>query len=260
MVVEIALQLSQPNAARRRASERLGMELRLESRSTHEAIDAAARFFQNQKVVACFGDRLTLTCLCLAEPMRRAVRGAATTEDEGVELVLRHQPSLLICSSDLETGYGMNLLRRVKAELPTCQLLIVLARETQAVVQEAMQAHADAVIFKSSLGTGKGDFIQALNTLAAGGVYFPEEIRQLGAAQAPNPNLPPLIEELTERELEVAAGVARGLTNAAIGSSLGISVETVKTHVINAKDKLGASDRTQLAVMALLYGLIDPLG
>ena len=75
--------------------------------------------------------------------------GAATTEDGGFELVLRHKPSLLICSSDLETGYGMNLLRWVKAEqLPTCQLLIVLVRETQAVVQEAMQACADAVIFK----------------------------------------------------------------------------------------------------------------
>ena len=69
-----------------------------------------------------------------------------------------------------------------------------------------------------------------------------------------------MIEELTERELEVVAGVARGLTNQGIGSSLGISVETVKTHVVNAKDKLGAADRTQLAVMALLYGLIDPLG
>ena len=136
--------------------------------------------------------------------------GAATTEDGGFELVLRHKPSLLICSSDLETGYGMNLLRRVKAELPTCQLLIVLVRETQAVVQEAMQAYADAVIFKSSLGTGKGDFVQALLTLSEGGVYLPQEIRQLDAAQAPNPNLPPLIEELTERELEVVAGVARG--------------------------------------------------
>ena len=90
-------------------------------------------------------------------------------------------------------------------------------------------------------------------------MYLPEEIRQLGAAEAPNPNLPPLIEELTERELEVVAGVALGLTNQGIGSSLGISVETVKTHVVNAKDKLGAADRTQLAVMALLYGLIDPL-
>ena len=236
------------------------MELRLESRALHEAIDEAAQFFHNRKVVACCGDRLTLTCLCLAEPIRRAVVGAATTEEEGFELVLRTQPSLLICSSDLETGYGMNLLRRVKKELPTCQLLIVLVRETQAVVQEAMEAYADAVIFKSSLGTGKGDFMQALKTLAEGGVYLPEEIRRLGVAQAPNPNLPPLIEELTERELEVVAGVARGLTNQAIGNSLGISLETVKTHVVNAKDKLGASDRTQLAVMALLYGLIDPLG
>ena len=59
----------------------------------------------------------------MAEPIRRAVVGAATTEEEGFELVLRHKPSLLICTSDLETGYGMNLLRRVKAELPTCQLL-----------------------------------------------------------------------------------------------------------------------------------------
>ena len=53
--------------------------------------------------------------------------------------------------------------------------------------------------------------------------------------------------------------MAHGLTNQGIATSLGISVETVKTHVVNAKDKLGARDRTQMAVMALLYGLIDPL-
>ena len=81
------------------------------------------------------------------------------------------------------------------------------------------------------------DFVQALHTLSEGGVYFPKEIRKLGAAQATNPNLPPLIEEITERELEVVAGVARGRTNQGIGSSLGISVETVKTHVVNINDK-----------------------
>ena len=51
----------------------------------------------------------------------------------------------------------------------------------------------------------------------------------------------------------------RGLTNNAIGDLLGVSVETVKTHVGNAMDKLGARDRTQMAVTAMLYGLIDPL-
>ena len=69
-----------------------------------------------------------------------------------------------------------------------------------------------------------------------------------------------MIEELTERELGMVAGVARGLANQGIGSSLVILVETVKTHAMNAKDEMGAADCTQLAVMALLvYGLIDPL-
>ena len=235
------------------------MELRLESRSIQDALAQASQLLKDRRLVVVFGDRLSLTSFALAEPIRSSLVGAATTEDEGVELVLRTRPDLLICSSDLETGYGPVLLKRVKAELPTCQLLIVLERETKALVREALDSFADGVIFKSSLGTGRGDLIGALRTIAEGGVYFPEDIRRLGAAQAPNPNLPPLIEELTERELDVVAGVARGLTNQGIATSLGISLETVKTHVINAKDKLGARDRTQMAVMTLLYGLIDPL-
>ena len=142
------------------------MELRLESRTVNQAIDKVAKFFEQQRVVACIGDRFALSCLCLAEPIRRSVVGAATTEAEGFELVLRTRPSLLICSSDLESGYGIDLIRRVKAELPTCQRLILLVRETQEVVHEAMEAFADGVIFKSSLGSGKGDFIQALATLS----------------------------------------------------------------------------------------------
>ena len=67
----------------------------------HKAIEATAQFFKTQRVVACCGDRFTLACFCLPEPIRRAVVGVATTEEEGFELVLRHKPSLLICSSDL---------------------------------------------------------------------------------------------------------------------------------------------------------------
>ena len=91
----------------------------------------------------------------------------------------------------------------------------------------------------------EGDFVQALHTPAAGGVYLLEEIRKLGCGQGAELNLPPWIEELT---------------NQGICSSLGISVETVKNHVVNAMDTLGAADRTKLAVMAMLYGLIDPFG
>ena len=80
------------------------MELRLESSGLRDGIDATAQFFKTQRMVAWCGDRFTLACLCLAEPIRRAVVGAAPTEEEGFELVLRHKPSLLICTSDLETG------------------------------------------------------------------------------------------------------------------------------------------------------------
>ncbi|CAK23349.1 Two component system response regulator [Synechococcus sp. WH 7803] len=234
------------------------MELRLDSRANQEAIAQASELLKERRIVVVFGDRLALISFVLVDAIASSLVGAATTEDEGFELVLRTQPDLLICSSDLESGYGINLLRRVKAELPTCQLLIVLVRETQAVVQEAMEAFADGVVFKSSLGAGRGDLIKALRTLADGGVYFPEQIRRI-AASTPQPDLPPLVEELTPRELEVAAGVARGLKNNAIATLLGLSVETVKSHVGNAMDKLGARDRTQMAVTALLYGLIDPL-
>ena len=75
----MAPRLSHPNAAERMVSELLWMELRLESRALNEAVEATAQFFKTQRVVACCGDRLTLACLCLAEPIRRAVVAAPTT-------------------------------------------------------------------------------------------------------------------------------------------------------------------------------------
>ena len=110
------------------------MELRLESRTIQDALAQASQLLKDRRLVVVFGDRLSLTSFALAEPIRSSLVGAATTEDEGVELVLRTRPDLLICSSDLEIGYGVNLLRRVKEELPTCQMLIVLVRETREVV------------------------------------------------------------------------------------------------------------------------------
>ena len=69
MLGVMALQLSHPHAAKTKASERSGMELRLESSALRDGIDATAQFFKTQRMVACCGDRFTLACLCLAEPI-----------------------------------------------------------------------------------------------------------------------------------------------------------------------------------------------
>ena len=71
-------------------------------------------------------------------------------------------------------------------------------------------------------------------------------------------DLPVLLEPLTGREVEVVSALACGMNNQLIGQRLGISAETVKTHLVNAMGKLGANDRTQLAVLAMAYGLVDP--
>ena len=235
------------------------MELRLESASLRQALVKASQLLADQRLVAVMGDRFLLSTFCLAVPVQPVLVGAATTEDEGFSVVMRTQPDLLICTSDLEAGYGIHLLQRVKAACPRTRLMIFLGRETREVVQEALRACADAVMFRSSMGSATSDFMQALVAVAQGQVYYPEAIRRLGSAQPIHPALPPPVEPLSDRELEVVGAIARGLKNPAVANLLGISPETVKTHVVHAMGKLGARDRTQLAVLALLHGLINPL-
>ena len=233
------------------------MQLRLESRTISQAIQTCMDLLDGFRIVVVMGDRLALTGICLAPFIAPRLVGGATTEDEGLQLVQQLQPDLLLLTEELEIGYGIRLMQRVHEHCPGTRMLIFLSRESQDVVQEAMQAHADGVIFRSSMGTGHGDFIQALQTLSSGGVYYPEDVRRL-VNSLQSEDLPEFVEELSEREKEVVSAVAGGLTNAEIASAFQISTETVKSHVSNAMNKLAVRDRTQLAVSALLYGLIDP--
>ena len=93
-------------AAKNRLPLSPAMELRLDTRALQDAVARAKQLLKDRRLVVVFGDRLTLMSFCVAEPIRPSLVGAATTEDEGFELVRRTQPDLLICSSDLETGYG----------------------------------------------------------------------------------------------------------------------------------------------------------
>lgn len=135
----------------------------------------------------------------------------------------------------------------------------MLVQEMQENVQEALEVCADGLIFKSTLGTGRCGLISALQTIGHGGLFYPELIRRLAVRESPRADLPCSDRSVTPREPVVVGAVARGLKNNAIADHRGVSLETINTHVGNAMDKLAARDRTQMAVTALLYGLIDPL-
>ena len=66
-----------------------------------------------------------------------------------------------------------------------------------------------------------------------------------------------LTDPLSDRKLEVIRGIIKGMKNLEIAEALFISAETVKSHVSTAIQKLGVRDRTQAAVFALTYGLVE---
>jgi DNA-binding NarL/FixJ family response regulator len=225
-------------------------------RTLQKAANTCQKLLANKKVLVCSKNKLTLTALLLCTPIFQSLVGGATTEDEALEIQQECQPDLLITSEDLEKGYGIRLVETIKKRTPELKALIFLQRETPEVVQEAMEAGADGVMFTSSIGTGNGDFIQALTTTAEGGIYYPMAVRE-AVSKKPRP-APVIADPLSERELEVIRCIIEGMKNLEIAEALFISAETVKSHVSTVIQKLGVRDRTQAAVFALTYGLINP--
>lgn len=220
-----------------------------------QAAKQCQALLSNKRVLVCSKNRLTLAALCLCTPILQSLIGGATTEDEGLDLQLKFDPDILITSEDLEKGYGIRLVERVKQHNPKITTLIFLGRETTDVVHEAMDAGADGVMFVSSVGSGNGDFIKALITTNDGGVYYPKSVRAAATAKVKQP--PELIDPLSEREREVLRCIIQGMKNAEIAESLFLSSETIKSHVSTTIQKLGVRDRTQAAVFALTHGLVD---
>ncbi|MBT66102.1 MAG: LuxR family transcriptional regulator [Synechococcus sp. NP17] len=220
-----------------------------------KAADACQKLLAKKRVLVSSKNRLTLSALCLCTPILQSLVGGATTEDEALQIQKESNPDILITSEDLEKGYGIRLVEIAKQKSPDLKALIFLKRETPEVVQEAMEAGADGVMFNSSIGSGNGDFIQALSTTNSGGIYYPKAVRQVATAKIKT--VPILIDPLSERELEVIRGIIQGMKNNEIAETLFISTETVKSHVSNAIQKLGVKDRTQAAVYALTHGLVE---
>ena len=209
------------------------MERPLESRTISQAIHACKDLLKGLRIGVVMGDRLALSGICLAPFIAPGLVGGATTDAEGLQLVQRMHPDLLLLTEDLEIGYGIRLMQSVHEHSPETRMLIFLSREKQDVVEEKLQ------------------------TLSAGGVYYPEDVRRT-VVSLHSDQQAKFVEQLSEREKEVVCAVARGLTNGEIATAFQISAETVKSHVSNCMSKLAVRDRTQLAVSALMHGLIDP--
>jgi DNA-binding NarL/FixJ family response regulator len=190
-----------------------------------------------------------------------AVVGEAGDGREAVSLTRQKKPDVVLMDIRMPELDGLAATREVAADgrLAGVRIVILTTFELDEYVFEALRSGASGFLVKD---TEPVDLLAAVRLVASGeALLSPSVTRRVieefaSRAKEPPPSGP--LDELTEREREVMALVAGGLSNEEIATRLVVSPATAKTHVSRAMVKLGARDRAQLVVLAYEHGLVRP--
>jgi DNA-binding NarL/FixJ family response regulator len=190
------------------------------------------------------------------------VVGEAGDGTEAVELARRERPDVVLMDIRMPSMDGLEATRRIVADelLAGVRVLVLTTFDLDEYVYQALRAGASGFLLKD---TPPADLLAAIRVVAAGDALLaPRVTRRLieEFARRPEPAAvaPAALAALTQREREVLALVARGLTNAEIADRLFVSAATTKTHVSRVLAKLRARDRAQLVMLAYETGLVTP--
>jgi len=190
------------------------------------------------------------------------VVGEAGNGLEAVELARSARPDVVLMDIRMPVLDGLAATRRIVADelLAGVRVLVLTTFDLDEYVYEALRAGASGFLLKD---TPPADLLAAIRVVAAGDALLaPAVTRRLIAEFArrpqPSPVSPAALAGLTDREREVLALVARGLSNAEIAERLVVSTATAKTHVSRVLAKLQARDRAQLVMLAYETGLVTP--
>jgi DNA-binding NarL/FixJ family response regulator len=189
------------------------------------------------------------------------VVGEATGGEEAVRLVRELTADVVLMDIRMHGVDGLEAMRRISADedLAGVRVVILTTFDIDDYVFEALHAGASGFLLKDA---EPDELIRAVRVAAAGDALLsPSVTRRLIADYSRRPR-PRLISKgldvLTDREREVMALVARGLSNEEIAARLVVSPLTAKTHVSRILAKLGARDRAQLVMLAYEHGLVQP--
>lgn len=198
--------------------------------------------------------------LSLAEQIE--VVGEAANGREAVQVVARESPDVVLMDIHMPDVDGIDATRMIVDDPRSAdsRVLILTTFDDDDYVYDALRAGASGFLLKD---TSPPDLVRAVEVVAAGDSLLDPKITrrmilELAAQRPTDAAAASVVESLTEREAEVLAEVARGLTNSEISERLHMGYGTVKTHVGHLLTKFACRDRSQLVIAAYESGFVSP--
>ena len=183
------------------------------------------------------------------------VVGSAQDGFEAIELAGKKTPDLVLMDLKMPGMNGIEATREIRKKYPAIKILVLTTYDDDEWVFDAIRAGASGYLLKD---TPPQKIIEAIRGTMDGKSFVdPAVAGKLLNQVASNQTQPAsvLTGKLTERELDVLRLLAKGMTNSDIAAQLHLSEGTVRNHVSAILEKLGVSDRTQAAVIAIQHGL-----
>jgi len=166
---------------------------------------------------------------------------------EAVQVFRKTRPDVTLMDLQMPKQGGVETIKQIRAEFPEARFIVLTTFDGDEDIYRALQAGARAYLLK---GMPLDELLTTIKQVHAGKLHIPSSVAEKLAERVTG-------QELTERELSVLERIVAGRANKDISADLFISEATVKTHINRLLGKLGVTDRTQAATVAIKRGLVS---
>jgi len=166
---------------------------------------------------------------------------------EAIEQFRMHRPDVTLMDLQMPEMSGIDALSAIRGEFPEARIIVLTSYAGDVQVSRALKSGARAYLLKDML---RKELLETIRAVHAGQKRLSSEAAAGIAEHCTD-------DTLTPRETDVLRLIAAGNANKEIGSQLGLTEETIKSHVKNILGKLDANDRTHAVTIALKRGVID---
>jgi NarL family two-component system response regulator LiaR len=186
-----------------------------------------------------------------------AVVGEAADGAEAVRAAEALRPDVVLMDLKMPVLDGVGAMRALRERLPSARVIALTSFTDEATLLPALHAGAAGYLLKN---VQPQELHRAIVAAHAGEALLDPAVAARLLEAIAQPAGAPAPERLTPREREVLALLGRGYANKRIARELGVAEKTVKTHVGHVLAKLGVTDRTQAALLAVREGLVESVG